>query len=219
MAEPRDMNLDELRAALAPLLPGHAAFDGWTNQALAMAAGELGVPPARALLAFPGGAAEMIDAWFDSIDAAMAAAFPPERVAAIKVRERIRVLVLFRLELILPHREALRRALAVLAQPQNLAAGAKLAWRAADRIWRVAGDTATDFNHYTKRATLSAVYGSTALVFLDDRSDDLADTRAFLDRRIDDVMRIEKVKASFRRGRERMPSLSRFLGRLRYPAA
>lgn len=219
MAEPRDMNLDELRAALAPLLPGHAAFDGWTNEALAMAAGELGVPPARALLAFPGGAAEMIDAWFDSIDAAMAAAFPPERVAAIKVRERIRALVLFRLELILPHREALRRALAMLAQPQHLAAAAKLAWRAADRIWRVAGDTATDINHYTKRATLSAVYGATALVFLDDRSDDLADTSAFLDRRIDDVMKIEKVKASFRRGRERMPSLSRFLGRLRYPAA
>jgi ubiquinone biosynthesis protein COQ9 len=219
MIEPRDMTLDELRAALAPRLPAHAAFDGWSDEALAMAAQELGVPAGRARLAFPGGAAEMIDAWFDSIDVAMALAFPPERIAAIKVRERIRSLILFRLELILPHREALRRAFAVLAMPQNLAAGLRLGWRSADRIWRVAGDSATDFNHYSKRATLAGVYGSTSLVFLDDKSDDLAETRAFLDRRIDDVMKIEKVKASWRRSRERVPSLSRFLGRLRYPAA
>jgi ubiquinone biosynthesis protein COQ9 len=219
MIEPSEMTLDELRAALAPRLPAHAAFDGWSHEALAMAAQELGVPAARARLAFPGGAAEMIDAWFDSIDVAVALAFPPERIAEIKVRERIRALILFRLELILPNREALRRALAVLAMPQNLAAGLRLGWRSADRIWRVAGDSATDFNHYSKRATLAGVYGSTSLVFLDDKSDGLAETRAFLDRRIDDVMKIEKVKASWRRGRERMPSLSRFLGRLRYPAA
>ena len=84
-------------------------------------------------------------------------------------------------------------------------------------MWRVAGDTATDFNHYSKRALLVGVYGSTSLVFLDDESAGLADTRAFLDRRIDDVMRFEKFKASWRGTRERLPSLSRFLGRLRYP--
>jgi ubiquinone biosynthesis protein COQ9 len=116
------------------------------------------------------------------------------------------------------HREALRRALAILASPQNLAEAARLAWRAADRIWRLAGDTATDFNHYSKRAILIGVYGSTSLVFLDDENPDLAETRAFLNRRIDDVMRFEKFKASWRGTRERLPSLSRFLGRLRYPA-
>ncbi|HEX8654473.1 MAG TPA: COQ9 family protein [Allosphingosinicella sp.] len=218
MVEPGDMTLDELRIALAPLIPPHAAFDGWTEEALAMAARELGIPPVRARIAFPGGAVEMIDAWFDSIDLAMLDAFPPERIAAMKIRERIRALVLFRFEHMLPHREALRRAFAILAQPQNVPAAAKLAWRAADRMWRVAGDAATDYNYYTKRALLTGVYGSTSLVFIDDNSDDLADTRAFLNRRIDDVMRIEKVKASWRGGRDRLPSLSRFLGRLRYPA-
>jgi ubiquinone biosynthesis protein COQ9 len=218
MVEPADMNLDELRAALAPVLPAHAAFDGWSNAALAMAANELGVPPERARLAFPGGQAEMIDAWFDAIDKAMLDAFPPDRIAAMKIRERIRELILFRFEAMRPNREALRRALAILAQPQNLAAGARLAWRAADRIWRVAGDTATDFNHYSKRAILVGVYGSTSLVFLDDENPDLAETRAFLNRRIDDVMRFEKFKASWRGTRERLPSLSRFLGRLRYPS-
>jgi ubiquinone biosynthesis protein COQ9 len=183
-----------------------------------MAAGELGVPGPRARLAFPGGAPDMIDAWFDAIDRATARAFPLEKVERMKIRERIRELVLYRLEVANPHKEALRRALAILAQPQNIGLGARLGWRAADRMWRIAGDASTDFNHYSKRATLLAVYGSTTLVYLDDASDDLAATRGFLDRRIDDVMQFEKVKASWRRSRERVPSLSRFLGRLRYPA-
>ena len=219
MIAPAEMNLDELRAALAPALPGHAAFDGWSDEALAMAAADLGVPPERARLAFKGGQAQMIDAWFDWIDKAMLEAFPPERIAAMKIRDRIRELVLFRLKAIRPHREALRRALAVLAMPQNLVDAGRLAWRSADRIWRVAGDTATDFNHYSKRAILVGVYGSASLVFLDDDSDDLAETRAFLNRRIDDVMRFEKFKASWRGTGARLPSLSRFLGRLRYPVA
>ncbi|HEY5712106.1 MAG TPA: COQ9 family protein [Allosphingosinicella sp.] len=218
MVEPADMNLDELRAALARLLPAHAAFDGWTEAALAMAAGALGVPADRARLAFPGGAAEMIDAWFDAIDKAMLDAFPPERIAAMKVRDRIGALVLFRLETAAPHREAMRRALAILAMPRHAFVGAKLAWRSADRIWRVAGDTATDFNHYSKRAILVGVYGSTSLIFLDDDSEDMAETRAFLDRRIGDVMRFEKAKARWRKSTIHRPSLSRFLGRLRYPA-
>ena len=215
--DPLDMNLDELRAALAPLIPAHAVFDGWGERALTMAASELGVPADRARLAFPGGAPDMIDAWFDAIDLATARAFPLERIAELKIRERIRDLVLYRIEVINPHKEALRRALAILAQPQNAPKGARLAWRAADRMWRIAGDTATDLNHYSKRAILAGLYSATMLVFLDDSSEELADTRGFLDRRIDGVMKFEKLKAGWSGSRERLPSLSRFLGRLRYP--
>ena len=215
--DPLDMNLDELRAALAPLIPANAVFDGWGERALTMAASELGVPADRARLAFPGGAPDMIDAWFDAIDLATARAFPLERIAELKIRERIRDLVLYRIEVINPHKEALRRALAILAQPQNAPKGARLAWRAADRMWRIAGDTATDLNHYSKRAILAGLYSATMLVFLDDSSEDLADTRGFLDRRIDGVMKFEKLKAGWSGSRERLPSLSRFLGRLRYP--
>ena len=214
---PNEMTLDELRMALAPLIPGNAVFDGWSDKALAMAAAELGVPAPRARLAYPGGATDMIDAWFDAIDRGMAAHFPLEKIESMKIRERIAGLVLYRLEVINPHKEALRRALAILAQPQNLALAGRLGWRAADRMWRIAGDKATDFNHYSKRAILMGVYGSTSLVYLDDGSEGLATTRAFLARRIDDVMRFEKVKAQWRGNRDRLPSLSRFLGRLRYP--
>jgi ubiquinone biosynthesis protein COQ9 len=160
----------------------------------------------------------MIDAWFDWTDRGMLLAFPPERIDAMKVRDRIGALVFHRLETMRPYREALRRALAVLAMPQNALAAGRLAWRGADRIWRVAGDTATDYNHYSKRAILIGVYGTTTLVFLDDETEDLVTTRAFLDRRIGDVMRFEKAKAQLIGRSDRRLSLSRFLGRLRYPA-
>jgi ubiquinone biosynthesis protein COQ9 len=182
-----------------------------------MAAAELGVPAERARIAFPDGPVQMIDAWFDWVDRHMLAAFPPERIDAMKVRERIGALLTHRFETLLPYKEALRRALAMLAMPQNALAAGRLAWRSADRIWRVAGDSATDYNHYTKRAILIGVYGSTTLIFLDDESERFAATRAFLDRRIGDVMRFEKAKARFTGRSDLRPSLSRFLGRLRYP--
>ena len=125
-------------------------------------------------------------------------------------------IVWMRLEIMAPAREAVRRALSILAMPQNAPTGLKAGWRSADIMWRIAGDTSTDFNHYTKRMTLGGVYASTLLVWLDDQSEGWAETAAFLDRRIDDVMRFEKFKAQWN-GREHF-SASRFLGRLRYPA-
>lgn len=217
MTDPLDMTLDELRDALAPLLPGQAAFDGWNEKGLASAAAVLGVPPARARLAFPGGGVEMIDAWFASIDRDMAARLAPELLAALKIRERITALIEARLDSVAPHREALRRALAVLALPQNVAAAARLGWRAADRMWRLAGDSATDFAHYSKRLTLAGVYGATLLALLDDESEGAVETRAFLHRRIEDVMRFERLKARIKPDPARHFSPARFLGRLRYP--
>jgi len=212
-----DPTLDEIRAALAPRLAGDAAFDGWGKGAVASAASALGIDPDIAALAFPGGATDMIDAWFGWIDDEMTRRLPPEKLGAMKIRTRIAALVETRLEIVEGNIEALRRALAILAMPQNLAKGAKLGWRAADTMWRLAGDTATDYNHYTKRGLLSAIYAATLTVFLDDDSEGFADTRAFLSRRIDNVMQIEKAKAGFLKRRERIPSLSRFIGRLRYP--
>jgi len=214
-----DMTLDELRAALAPLLPGEAAFDGWSDAALTAAARHLGIPPSRAMLAFPEGAVEMIDAWFASIDQAVARTLPAEALATMRIRARIAALVAKRLELVAPYREALRRALAILALPQNIAAGARLGWRAADNMWNLAGDQATGFARYSKRATLAAVYGTTALTFLDDESDGHADSLAFLDRRIDQVMRFEAFKARLKPDADRHFNVARFLGRLRYPGS
>lgn len=219
MSDTQDLTLDEIRAMLAPILPRHAAFDGWRPQAVAMAAQEKGVDVDVAQLAFDDGAIGMIDAWFASIDARMLGALPPEQLATMSIRKKIPALIEARLTLLAPDREALRRAISILALPTNTARAAKLAWRAADIMWRAAGDTAADFNHYSKRTTLTAVYASTMLVFVDDESEGHADSRAFLARRIDNVMQFEKAKAKWKGvgGGERL-SLSRFIGRLRYPA-
>lgn len=206
----RDTALD-----LALSIGENAAFDGWTRAAVESAALSEGVDPALAALAVPDSAVGLIDLYGQGVDKALAEALPPETLAAMKIRERIRSLVWTRLQIQEPAKEAIRRALAILAMPQNAPAAARLSWRSADVMWRIAGDTATDYNHYTKRAILSAVYGSTLLAWLQDESEGNADTAAFLDRRIDNVMQFEKWKAGL--GTSERPSLTRFLGRLRYP--
>jgi ubiquinone biosynthesis protein COQ9 len=216
---PADLTLDELRPLLGAALPADAAFDGWSARALEATAARIGVDPKVAALAFPGGAVAMIDAWFATVDDAMRAACPADAMAKLKIRQRIATLVEARLTVLAPNREALRRAQAVLASPFNAAAAARLGWRAADAMWRQAGDTATDYNHYTKRAILSGVYAATLMVFVNDESEGWADTRAFLARRIEGVMQFEKVKARILQGRELAFSPARFLGRLRYPGA
>jgi ubiquinone biosynthesis protein COQ9 len=214
---PADPTLDEIRAALAPLIAQSAAFDGFSAAALADAARRAAVDPDVASLAFPGGGRDMVDAWFADIDDRMAAKWPADRLATLKIRERITALVETRLDLLAPDRESLRRALALLALPTNVPFAAKLGWRSADAMWRLAGDTATDYNHYSKRAILGAVYASTMAVFLNDESDGYADTRAFLARRIDQVMRFESWKYRRASRSTERPSLARFVGRLRYP--
>ncbi len=211
--------LAAVRAQLAGAVGEHAVFDGWTAKAVHAAARQLGVDPAVARLAFPKDQAGMIDAYIAAVDAAMTAHFTPDVIAGMKIRERIRQLVWFRLQAMGSAREAIRSALSILALPQNAVHALSIGWRSADLMWRLAGDTSTDFNHYSKRLTLSALYAATLLAWLDDQSEGWTDTAAFLDRRIGDVMRFEKWKAEWRGSNAHRPSLSRFLGRLRYPAA
>lgn len=210
--------LETIRLKLALAVGEHAAFDGWTQKAVDAAADQLGINRAQARLAFPKRQAEMVDAYIQGVDAVMEAKFTPDVIAAMKVRDRIRSLVWFRLETMAPAREAVRTGLSILAMPRNVGLGARIAWRSADLMWRIAGDTATDYNHYSKRLILSGVYGSTLLAWLDDQSEGWSDTGAFLDRRLAGVMRFEKWKAAWRGNDLHRPSLTRFLGRLRYPA-
>ena len=212
-----DPTLAELRPLLIAATLPHVPFDGWSAAALRAGAADAGIDADLAQVVFDG-PADMVDAYTALADARMTAALEAAGIGSMKVRDRIRLAVRTRLEQAAPHREAVRRALAVLAMPGNAALGARILWRTADAMWRAAGDTATDYNHYTKRLILGGVYSATLLVWLDDASEDHADTWAFLDRRIDGVMRFEKAKARMTSGFENRPSLVRFLGRLRYPA-
>ena len=210
--------LAALKHRLALKVGEHAVFDGWTRKAVDSAADELGIDRAQARLAFPKDAPHMVEAWIEGVDAATQAHFTPKVVAKMRVSQRIRAMIWFRLETTGPAREAVRSALSILAMPRNVPLALRTGWRSADLMWRLAGDTATDYNHYSKRLILSAVYTATLLAWLDDQSEGWTDTAAFLDRRLAGVGRFEKWKAEWRGSDLRRPSLARFLGRLRYPA-
>ena len=217
MALAADLTLDELRLRLAPQVAEAAIFDGWSEKAVEFAAERAGVEPSVARLAFADGPMAMIGAFVASIDAKMDAEFSVETISIMPIRERIRTLVVFRLEAMAGKEEAIRRALAIEAMPHNIAKTLGFGWASADKMWRLAGDTATDYNHYTKRLILGGIYAATLAVWANDASKDKRETREFLDRRIEGVMKFEKAKARLLREREGF-SMTRFLGRLRYPA-
>jgi ubiquinone biosynthesis protein COQ9 len=212
-----DMTPEELRTPLLDAMMDHIAFDGWSMTALNNAAGDIGVSPEMAELAFPRGAIEVLEFHLDRADQRLMQTLLDMDLPSMRIRDRITVAVRTRLEQNTKHREAIARGLNMLAMPQHLALGSKTLWRTADTMWRAAGDTSTDHNWYTKRMTLSGVYSAVLLYWLNDESDDFEDTWEFLDRRIENVMKIEKAKFEMRKATANMPSLSRFLGRLRYP--
>lgn len=217
MTRAADLTLDELRLELAPAVAEATAFDGWSKAALESAAAARGIDPKLACAAFPGGATEMIAAWIERTDIDMASALPTVSLAGLPVRERIRRLVEFRLDALAGHEEALRRALAIMAMPPNAGEALRLGWRSADAMWRLSGDSSSDFSYYSKRTILAGIYAATLAVFVDDKSEGKAETRAFLARRIEDVVRFEKARSKLSRPGEDGFSLARFLGRLRYP--
>jgi ubiquinone biosynthesis protein COQ9 len=176
-------------AAIDALLPFVAA-QGWTVSALQQAAG----PDADLL--FPGGPADMVETYIDMADRRMVAACTP-LLAGLRLHQRVRALLAERFAQAAPHRDAVRRAFAVLALPANLGTSARCTARTVDAIWHAAGDTSADFSWYTKRAILGAVYSATLLFWLGDRSADGAATLAFLDRRLAGVARIGKLRRRF----------------------
>jgi ubiquinone biosynthesis protein COQ9 len=198
---------DRLIEAMLPDI----AFDGWSHAAVRVAARQLDMPVAEAEALFPRGAPDLVAAfsrWADRsmLDQYEAAAADDEGTAA-----RVRRALELRFEVVAPWREAVRRALSVLALPPHAALGARLVYETVDGIWYAAGDASTDFSFYTKRATLAAVYSATLMYWLEDRSEDFADTRGFIARRLADVRRMGEARARCERALERLPNPFRLL--------
>lgn len=186
---------DEILLAALPHIP----FDGWTIRAMRRGARDAGRDEGAAERAFPYGATDMIAHYGDLADRRMIAEMARRGVSRMKVRERIATAIRVRLEQAADHKEALRRALSVLALPGNAPTALRSLYRTVDAIWIAAGDTATDWNFYTKRGLLAGVLSSTVLCWLDDTSEGHAETRAFLDRRIEDVLRVPRLTERVRK--------------------
>ncbi|WP_101067581.1 COQ9 family protein [Roseovarius salinarum] len=196
------MSDQDIRTEMLEAAKMHVPFDGWSDAALAAAARDAGVDIALARAVFPRGGVDLALAYHEAGDRAMLDRLEAEAdtLAAMRFRDRIAAAVRFRIEAI-DDRELARRGATLFALPQHAPDGARAIWRTCDRIWTALGDTADDVNWYTKRATLSGVYSSTLLYWLGDNSPEYAATWDFLDRRIEDVMQFEKVKAQVRDNR------------------
>lgn len=193
METPTDDLKDRLLDAALP----HVPFDGWSDATFRAAVAELGTDPTVARAVCPRGAVDLALAYHKRGDEEMLRRLKASKLADLRFRDRVATAVRLRIEAI-SDKEAVRRGTALFSLPQYAADGAKAIWGTADAIWDALGDASDDYNWYTKRATLSGVYGATILYWLGDQSPENHDTWAFLDRRIEDVMRIEKVKAQVR---------------------
>ncbi len=192
--------MDKLKAAhdiITHALPS-VPFDGWTQPVLSQAAKEAGYKSTDAIRVFPGGAMDAVDHYFDMMDCAMLMALENYNLDSMKIRERVALCVRLWLEAQETHKEALRKALALQALPLNSHHGLKNLYHLVDDIWHAIGDTSTDFNFYTKRLMLAGVITTTTRFWLDDKSAGHELSWAFLDRRIEDVMKIEKAKSKLR---------------------
>jgi len=207
------MDLQSLREKLIDAVAAHAAFDGWSDAALRAAAKDLAVDPALARNAFPGGVAEMVEFHSLLADQRMVAAYAQAPKEGLKLREKVALAVRLRLEANYANREAIRRAIGLLALPIHAPLASKSLYRTVDAVWYAVGDRSTDYNFYTKRALLAGVYGATVLYWLSDKSAGAAETWAFLDRRIADVMRVPKAIGRLEKLAERLPDPFRLLRR------
>lgn len=183
-------------ALLDAILP-HVPFDGWSATALSHAAAELDLTPTQIRQLAPRGATGLAEAYHMRGDARMTEAMKAADLAGYRYRDKVAHALWLRLQVI-DDPEAVQRASALFALPHMAPRGSRLIWHTADAIWNVLGDTSEDSNWYSKRATLSAVWTSVLLYWLGDASPSKEATRAFIDRRIDNVMQIEKAKATVR---------------------
>ena len=218
MASKDEAKLAKAREALLDVAIENAAFDGFTPRAIDEAARSLKIAPDLAALAFPGGPKDLLRAWSEKLDDEVRAELEAADLKDLKIRARVARGVRLRLEKMAARKISARRAAAFLALPQNAPMGAELSFRTADAIWRGIGDTSSDFNYYTKRLLLAGVVTSTMLYRFSDESEDGQPTWDFLDRRIENVMSIEKAKAGLQGVVSKLPNPFSLLGSLRYPS-
>lgn len=210
---------DELCQAILKDALKDIPFDGWTYEVLARAGENNGIGRDELDLLFPRGHLDLLEAFSHAADGHMTRAIGAVDLPSFKIRERITLAVIARMEFLQKHREASMRAASVLALPLHSVLTATLLARSVDLAWRGIGDTSTDFNFYTKRATLSLVFSSTLLYWMTDETEDLAQTREFLDRRIENVMQFEIAKAKVKKAAADLPSPVELLAKLRYASS
>jgi ubiquinone biosynthesis protein COQ9 len=202
---------DRERERLIETMLPDVAFDGWSRKALREAAKRTGVPIGEAEALFPRGAPDMVAAFSRWADRQMLDQLEHATAEPVSLSRRVALALRLRFEVLLPYREAVRRALSVLCMPQNAALALRLLYDTVDRIWWGVGDNSADFSFYTKRASLAAIQMAATLYWLDDRSPDCIDTQTFIERRLADLHRVTGLRERFEAALDQLPNPLRIL--------
>jgi ubiquinone biosynthesis protein COQ9 len=198
--------IEARRDALMLATLRHVPFDGWSDRAIRAGAKELGLDDAAADNLLPGGAEEVMALFHNWADREMLLRYEATKKDDLRTRDRAALALKLRLRACLPYREAVRQGVGFLAQPLHVPLATRMTWRTCDAVWHALGDSATDFNYYTKRGLLAAVYGAAVMYWLSDKSDDMQATEEFIDRRIADVMQVPRLMGELRKAAGRFPN-------------
>lgn len=209
------MEQQEMRDQIVAAMVSHVVFDGWTQASLRSASADVGIDAASAARAFPGGLIDVIDHFLDLGDRQMLAELEKQNLQDINLRQRITLAIRIRLEQVGGDREVLRRTLSVLVLPMYSHVAMQATARTVDAVWRAVGDDATDFSYYSKRFVLAGIYSATLLFWLADSSEDSSETWDFLERRVEDVVRLGKLREEFTRRLSFLPTPKRLFDQFR----
>jgi ubiquinone biosynthesis protein COQ9 len=210
-------SLDDLKDSVLEAALPQVERLGWSSRLLKEAGAEAGADDAALAALFPRGPIDLVVHYSDDCDAQMTERLAAQDLAVLKVRQRAILCVRTRIDVANRFKPAAKRAAAMLSFPLNAADAVACLARTSDAMWKAMGDTSADFNYYTKRLTLGAVYSTTLIYWFTDSSEDYADTHAFLERRIENIMQFEKVKARVKSAADKLPNPFKFFGRMRHP--
>lgn len=202
----------ELKAQFLQEFVREVPFHGWTDRVFSVVEKKLGLQKNYSIMLFPGGIKEIVTLFEEQLDASMKAQchelFADKK---IRVRDKIKQAVWLRLVGSKVNRAAFAALVKFYYNPMNYNVALKNLWKTVDEIWYLAGDEATDFNYYSKRFLLFSIYKATILYYISDNSADSKATEDFLEKRIENVMQINKIKSALPNSLEKLKSKIPFL--------
>ena len=192
---------DKLANAMIDKALEHVPFDGWSDQMSKKVCLELKISEYEFRQVFPRGGVDMALAFHRRDDERFVQEFMISEFnqTGLRVRDRIESAIINRLSIAVDNKESVRRSMSLFSTPLYFSEGTRALWATSDQIWVSIGDTSDDLNWYTKRLTLSSIYSAILIFWIEDESQNFCETRAFIKRRISDVMTIEKLKGKIRK--------------------
>jgi ubiquinone biosynthesis protein COQ9 len=172
-------------------------FEGWSNNTLEKAAKECGFDSGYLSIIYPGGISEFTNEFITECnDAALKVALD-DNFAKLRTTQKVEEIIYRRIGTyhnVLGSIDNVRKFVGYCGNPVNVPGSLRNIYSFSSDVWYLLGDKSTDFNYYTKRISLSAIYTKCMLYSLSDKSDNLTQTKKYIQKSIDGLMKINKLK-------------------------